>query len=94
LHTLITKKYISTKMILDNYDGLANPREHVQNVRNNLELVIQDIDSMCKILPKSFNVSAWAWYKNLESSSITCFRDLNAKLVSYLGLVYKSIGVS
>jgi len=37
-------------MSLDNYDDLADPREHVQNIHDSIELVIQDNDSMCKIL--------------------------------------------
>jgi hypothetical protein len=32
------------KMSLDNYNGLANLREHVQNMPNSLELIIQDND--------------------------------------------------
>ena len=35
-------------MTLDIYNGLANLGEHVQNIRSNLELVIQDSDFMCK----------------------------------------------
>jgi hypothetical protein len=37
LHTRIPKDYISTKMTLDNYNDLAYPEEHVQNIRSNLE---------------------------------------------------------
>jgi hypothetical protein len=40
LHTLISMKYISKNMTLDNYDGLTDPWEHVQNMHNSLELVI------------------------------------------------------
>jgi len=32
LHTRIPNYYISTKMNLDNYDGFANPKKHVQNI--------------------------------------------------------------
>jgi hypothetical protein len=32
------------KTSLDNYDGLVDPREHVQNIRSSLELIIQDRD--------------------------------------------------
>jgi hypothetical protein len=45
-------------MILDNYDGLVDPREHVQNVRKNFKLVIQDGDAMYKILLMTFKGSA------------------------------------
>jgi hypothetical protein len=69
-------------MTLNNYDDLADPREHVQNICNNLELVIQDGDAICKILPLTFRGSTRAWYNNLKLSSIMGFNDLYAKLVS------------
>jgi hypothetical protein len=34
------KEYLSAKMNLDNYD--TDPREHIQNVRGSLKLVIHD----------------------------------------------------
>jgi hypothetical protein len=34
------------KTSLDNCDGLAAPKEHVQNMRSSLELIIQDRDSI------------------------------------------------
>jgi len=70
-------------MSLDNYDGLVDLREHVQNMHSSLELVIQDNDAMCKILLITFKESACAWYDNLESGSIEEFRDLWPKLVAY-----------
>jgi len=36
---------MTTKMTLNNHDNLADPIEHVQNVRNNLEFVIKDNDT-------------------------------------------------
>jgi hypothetical protein len=57
-------------MSLDNYDGLADPRKHVQNMRCSLKLIIQDHDSMCKIFPSTFGGFARAWYNNLEPNSI------------------------
>jgi len=33
--------YNSIKISLDSYDGIAGLREHVQNVYNNLDLIIQ-----------------------------------------------------
>ena len=55
--------YLSTS-ILSNHknksrlqDGLSDPKKHVQNMRNNLELVIQDISIVCKILPAIFHGS-------------------------------------
>lgn len=76
LHTRIPKEYISIKMTLNNYDGLANPREHVQNIHNNIKLVIQDNYVMYNILPITFRGSVRAWCNNLESSSIISFDDL------------------
>jgi len=58
LGTYVLKDYIFKKMTLDNYDELTNPREHMQNIRGNLELVIQDRDGMCKILSMTFRRSA------------------------------------
>jgi hypothetical protein len=40
LYTHILKDYISTKMTLDNYNGVTDPRKHVQNAHRNLELAI------------------------------------------------------
>jgi hypothetical protein len=51
-------------------------------MRSNLELVIQNNDVMCKILPIIFRRSAQAWYNNLEFGSIMSFKDLYVKLVS------------
>jgi hypothetical protein len=68
-------------MTLDNYDGLVDPREHVQNMGNNLELVIQDSYAMCKIFSITFRGSVRARYNNLESDSITSFSKLCTKLV-------------
>lgn len=48
LETLLN--YISTKMTLDNYDGLINPREHVQNIQSKLELVVNLYVSMVHYL--------------------------------------------
>jgi hypothetical protein len=69
-------------MSLDNYDGLADPRKNVQNMRCSLKLIIQDHDSMCKIFPSTFRGSARAWYNNLEPNSIEGFNDLCEKLVA------------
>jgi hypothetical protein len=48
LETLLN--YISTKMTLDNYDGLIDPREHVQNIQSKLELVVNLYVSMVHYL--------------------------------------------
>lgn len=67
-------------MILDNYDGHVDPKQHVQNIGNNLEL-IQDSYAMCKIFPITFRGSVHAWYNNLEPSFIASFSKLCTKLV-------------
>ena len=54
LNTRLFKDYISIKICSDNYDGLADLREHVLNVHGSLELIIQDNDSICKIFPITF----------------------------------------
>jgi hypothetical protein len=69
-------------MSLDNYDGLADPREHMQNVCRNLELIIQDYNSMYKIFPSTFRRFARAWYNNVKPNSIKGFSDLCEKLVA------------
>lgn len=66
---------------LDNYNELVDLWEHIQNTRNNLELVIQDNYIICKILPLTFKGSVKAWYKNLKSNSITIFRYFCVKLL-------------
>ena len=70
LKAKIPKEYLSTKMSLDTYDELTNPREHLQNVRGSLELVIHDNDVMCKILPTTFRGNMRTWYNSLKSGSI------------------------
>jgi hypothetical protein len=61
LNTHIPRDYLATKKTLDNYDGLTDPREHVQNIYNSLKLVVQDSHAMCKILPATFRGSIRAW---------------------------------
>jgi hypothetical protein len=39
LEAKVPKKYLSTKMNLDSYNGLTDPREHIQNMRGVLELI-------------------------------------------------------
>lgn len=46
LKTHLPKDFITTKINLDNYDNLTDPRNHVQNIRNSIELVIQDTNAM------------------------------------------------
>jgi hypothetical protein len=73
-------------MSLENYDGLADQWEHMKNIRCNLELIIQDDDSMCKIFTSTFRGFACAWYNNLKPNSIEGFSDLSAKLVARFGI--------
>jgi hypothetical protein len=56
LRTRIPNNYISTKMTLDNYDGLTD-QKHAQNIQSSLQLIIQDNNVMCKILPTTFRES-------------------------------------
>jgi hypothetical protein len=44
IDTQFLEDYFSMKISLDNYDGLANLREHVQNMHSSLKLIIQDND--------------------------------------------------
>ena len=78
----VPKEYLSVKMSLDTYDGLTDPREHIQNMRGSLELVIHDNDGMCKILSTTFRGNVRRWYNNLKSGSISGYQDLCAKLVA------------
>jgi hypothetical protein len=54
LNTRLHKDYIYIEKSFDNYDGLTDPGERVQNMRCNLELIIQDNDLVYKILPTTF----------------------------------------
>jgi len=83
VYTCIPKDYIATKMYLDNYDGLTGPREHVQNICSNMEIVIQDSHVINKIFPTTFRGSVRTWYNNLEPSSVASFNDLYVKLVAH-----------
>jgi len=83
LNTHIRIDYIPTQITLNNYDGLTDPKEHIQNVRSSLELVIQDNHNMWKILLMTFKGAVRAWYNNMESGSIANFNDLYIKLVGH-----------
>jgi hypothetical protein len=54
LNPRLHKDYISIEKSFDNYDGLTDPGERVQNMHCNLELIIQDNDLVYKILPTTF----------------------------------------
>lgn len=69
LNIQLPKKYISTNISLDNYDGLANSREHLLNMHMCLELVIEDSDLICEIFHATFRGSAHAWYNNLDPNT-------------------------
>jgi hypothetical protein len=81
LNTRIPIDYIPTKITLNNYDGLTDPREHIQNVRNSLELVIQDNHTIWKIILMTFKGVVRVWYNNIKPGSIANFNDL--KLVGH-----------
>ena len=50
---------------------------------SNLDLIIQDHDSMCKVLSITLERCVHTLYNNLESNSIEGFNDLYAKLVAH-----------
>ena len=60
LHIHLTKNYIITKSNLNNYNDHIDLRNHMQNVRNILELVIIENGVMCKIFPTTFHWFAWS----------------------------------
>jgi len=57
-------------MSLNNYNGIANLKEHMHNMHSNLELIIYSSGSMCKIFPTIFWGPEHAWYNNLEPGSV------------------------
>ena len=82
LKTWIPRDYIAIKITLDNYDGLTDPREHVENIRNTVELIIHDNHFICKILLTTFRGSVRAWYNNPKSDLVISFNNLCIKLVA------------
>jgi hypothetical protein len=42
---------------LDNYDGLTNPRKHMQNVRSVIKFMTQKSAAICKNFPVTFRGS-------------------------------------
>lgn len=82
LNTCFLKDFNTTKMNLDNYNGLTNLWEYVQNVRSNLELVIHDSNAMCKILSIIFYGFIWVWYHVLELSYIFSFFYLSNNVIA------------
>jgi hypothetical protein len=63
-----------------------NPREHFQNVKSSLKLVIHDSNAMIKILPIIFYWSLCVWYLSLKPSSILSFVNLGHKLIVYFSM--------
>jgi hypothetical protein len=79
---------------LDNYDGLTNPRKHMQNVRSVIKFMTQKSAAICKNFPVTFRGSPKVWYHSLELSSILGLHDLYIKLISYFStniLIKKSM---
>jgi len=83
LYTHLTKDCVNVKANLDNYDGLADPRKHVQKVRNILKLVTIESDVMCKIFPITFHESARVWYRSFKSGFILSLYDFCVKFISH-----------
>jgi len=75
--------YISTKINMDNYDGLTDLMKHVQIMCSSLDLVIQHNNIICKIIFTTFRGFAHVWYNNLDLDSIEEFSDLCSKLVAH-----------
>jgi hypothetical protein len=73
-------------MNLNNYNGLFDHREHIQNIRNNLELVIQDTNIICKIFPITFYGSSQVWGHSIEPISIISFVDMCHKLIDHFSI--------
>jgi hypothetical protein len=59
-HTYLSQDCMSENKDLNNYNGLIDPREHIQNTWSNLEPVIQDSGAMYKMLLTMFCGSTWA----------------------------------
>lgn len=55
----ILKEFITMKMNLDNCDGLIDPREHAYDIMKNLDLFIQDNNTMSKMLSTIFYGYQW-----------------------------------
>jgi len=66
LHTHFTKDYIISKANLDNYNGLTDPGEHIQNIISILEPITIKNDAIYIIFPATFHGStrsSWSLYK-------------------------------
>jgi len=57
LHTHLTKDYVISKANLYNYNGLKDPREHIQNVRSILKPMTIKNDAIYMIFPSTFHES-------------------------------------
>jgi len=73
-------------MNLNNYNDLFDPREHIQNIRNNLELMIQDTNNIYKILSITFYGPSQVWGHSIESISIISFVDMCHKLIAHFSI--------
>jgi hypothetical protein len=47
---------------LNNYEGLTNLQDHIQDMEGLLEHVTQDIVVTCKVLPITFHGFVRVWY--------------------------------
>lgn len=85
--TWITKNCVSIKANLENYKGLIDPREHIQNMKRILELITQDHDAMCKVFPTTLRGSTQAWYHSIEFGLILHFHDFSSKLIYHFSTI-------
>jgi hypothetical protein len=58
LYTHLTKKCVTAKANLDNYDCFTDLEKYIQNIRSIIELVKTKNDVVFKIFPTTFHESA------------------------------------
>lgn len=85
LNTCLYRDFVASKMNFDNYDKLSDHSKHVQNVRNNLELVVQDLKAISKD-STTFQRFTRVQYHNLKLGSISSFLDLCDKLIIHFSM--------
>lgn len=58
------------------YEDFGDPNEHVDTFHLMLQYMNASDDIKCKILPLSFTKAALAWFKDLETASISSWRQV------------------
>lgn len=72
--TPVTKKFKMLQITL--YDGLGNLVEHIENYQDWMKVHRANQALLGKGFPLSLTRSAQAWYKKLEPSSISSFKQI------------------